>query len=40
VIDDDALVFDGMGGMLRNWGCRIVTAATPDAALAGLAGEE
>jgi len=34
VIDDDALVLDGMGGMLRNWGCRVVVAATPDAAAA------
>jgi signal transduction histidine kinase/CheY-like chemotaxis protein len=40
VIDDDALVLDGMGGLLRNWGCRVVTAATADAALAALAGEE
>jgi signal transduction histidine kinase len=37
VIDDDALVLDGMGGMMRNWGCRVVSAATPGAALAGLA---
>src|SRR5215831_8535325 len=40
VIDDDALVLDSMGGMLRNWGCRVVTAATPDEALADLVPEE
>ena len=40
VIDDDALVLDGMGGMLRDWGCRVVTGATPDAGLAGLPGGE
>ncbi len=36
VIDDDALVLDGMGGLLRNWGCRVVTAATADVAAAEL----
>ena len=40
VIDDDALVLDSMGGMLRNWGCRVVAAATPDEALADLVPEE
>jgi CheY-like chemotaxis protein len=38
VIDDDRLALEGMGGLLRNWGCRVVTAATADAALAGLGG--
>jgi len=36
VIDDDALVLESMGGLLRNWGCRVVAAATPDEALADL----
>jgi CheY-like chemotaxis protein len=36
VIDDDALVLDSMGGLLRNWGCRVVAAATPDEALVDL----
>jgi two-component system, sensor histidine kinase len=36
VIDDDQLVLDGMRGVLRSWGCRVVTAATDDAAIAGL----
>jgi two-component system, sensor histidine kinase len=36
VIDDDALVLDGMGGLLRGWGCDVVTAASQPAALAGL----
>jgi signal transduction histidine kinase len=33
VMDNDARVLEGMGGLLRNWGCRVVTAATPEAAL-------
>jgi len=40
VIDDDPLVLDGMGGLLRNWGCRVVSAASPDDILAGLAGHD
>jgi len=36
VIDDDRMVLDGMGSLLRSWGCRVVTAETPDAALAEL----
>lgn len=39
VIDDDALVLDGMRGLLQGWGCRVVTADSGDAALAGLAGQ-
>jgi CheY-like chemotaxis protein len=26
VIDDDALVLDSTGGLLRSWGCRVITA--------------
>jgi signal transduction histidine kinase/CheY-like chemotaxis protein len=37
VIDDDVLVLDGMRGLLRSWGCRVVTAETETAALSGLA---
>ena len=37
VIDDDALVLDGMRGMLQSWGCRVVAASSDDAALAALA---
>ena len=37
VIDDDALVLDGMRGLLQGWGCRVVAAGSGDAALAGLA---
>jgi signal transduction histidine kinase/CheY-like chemotaxis protein len=33
VIDNDTRILEGMGGLLRNWGCRVVTAATPEAAL-------
>jgi CheY-like chemotaxis protein len=37
VIDDDALVLDGMRGLLQSWGCQVVTAETDKAALASLA---
>ena len=40
VIDDDALVLEGMGGLLHKWGCRVVTAASPETALAAIAGRE
>ena len=33
VIDHDTLVLESMRGLLCNWGCRVVTAATPEAAL-------
>jgi signal transduction histidine kinase/CheY-like chemotaxis protein len=36
VIDDDALVLDGMRGLLKNWGCSVVTASSEEAALAAL----
>lgn len=39
VIDDDALVLDGMRGLLQSWGCRVVTGATGTAALAQLGQE-
>lgn len=37
VIDDDPLVLESMGGLLRSWGCRVVTAATDRAAIIELA---
>jgi signal transduction histidine kinase len=37
VIDDDALVLDGMCGVLRSWGCKVVGAESEAAALALLA---
>jgi signal transduction histidine kinase/CheY-like chemotaxis protein len=37
VVDDDVLVRDGMGGLLRAWGCNVVTAPSEGAALVGLA---
>ena len=37
VIDDDALVLEGMGGILRSWGCTILTADSEEAALSTLA---
>jgi signal transduction histidine kinase/CheY-like chemotaxis protein len=36
IIDDDALVLDGTGGLLKSWNCRTVTAASDREALAGL----
>ena len=33
VIDDDRLVLEATAGLLRAWGCMVVTAATYDAAL-------
>jgi signal transduction histidine kinase len=37
VIDDDPLVLDSMGGLLRSWGCGVVTASSEHSALAVLA---
>jgi signal transduction histidine kinase/CheY-like chemotaxis protein len=37
VIDDDPLVLEGMGGLIRSWGCSVVTGNTDSAVLAGLA---
>ena len=37
LIDDDALVRDGMGGLLRSWGCRVVTVSTDEGALKSVA---
>jgi len=36
VIDDDPLALDAMGGLLRSWGYRVVTAASDSAALVDL----
>jgi signal transduction histidine kinase/CheY-like chemotaxis protein len=40
VIDDDALVLDGMRGVLRSWGCFVVTGESEVAVLASLAGDD
>jgi signal transduction histidine kinase len=37
VIDDDPLVLEGMAGILRNWGCEVLTAASAQEALAEAA---
>jgi CheY-like chemotaxis protein len=37
VIDDDPLILDAIGGLLRGWGFQVVTAASGGAALAQLA---
>ncbi len=36
IIDDNALVLDSVGGLLRGWGCRVTTAASSAAALGSL----
>ena len=38
VIDNDPLVLEGMGGLMQNWGCSVVTGDNEQAALAGLRG--
>jgi CheY-like chemotaxis protein len=40
VIDDDALALDAMRGLLRRWGCLVVTAESESEALASLAGDD
>jgi CheY-like chemotaxis protein len=40
VIDDDPLVLDGMRGLLRSWGYRVVAAVSGSAALADLADQD
>jgi len=40
VVDDELLVLQGMGGLLRSWGCEVLTAGTYDAASAALAEHE
>ena len=39
MIDDDALVLDSMGGLLRTWGCEVITADFGATALATLAAQ-
>jgi signal transduction histidine kinase len=36
IIEDDPLVLDGMGGLLRGWGCHVVSASSSIGALAGI----
>lgn len=36
VIDDDALVLEGTGGLLKSWGCRVITTSSDHDALAAL----
>jgi CheY-like chemotaxis protein len=40
VIDDDALVLDGMAGLLRSWSCRVIAARSAQEALIELSKEE
>jgi two-component system OmpR family response regulator len=39
VIDDDPLVLEATGGLLRSWGFRVITAETDAEAMMRLAGE-
>jgi CheY-like chemotaxis protein len=39
VIDDDPLVLGNTGGLLRGWGCTVVTAGSGGGALGGLVGQ-
>src|SRR5580704_17247183 len=36
VIDDDALVLEATGGLLRSWGCQVVAAESYDEAMTKL----
>jgi CheY-like chemotaxis protein len=40
VIDDDALTLEGTGGLLRSWGCRVVTGQSDREALTKLNGNK
>jgi len=40
VIDDDPLILEATGGLLRSWGCRVVTAQSCEEALMRLAETE
>jgi signal transduction histidine kinase/CheY-like chemotaxis protein len=40
VLDDDPLALDGMGGLLRSWGCRVVSGDSLASALKGLAADD
>jgi CheY-like chemotaxis protein/anti-sigma regulatory factor (Ser/Thr protein kinase) len=39
VLDDDELTLDSTGGLIKSWGCRLVTAGTDREALASLGDE-
>lgn len=36
VIDDDAQALEGMAGLLRNWSCHVIAAASPEAVLTAV----
>ena len=40
VVDDDSPALEGMGGLLRSWGYRVVTASTEADALSSLAEQD
>jgi signal transduction histidine kinase/DNA-binding NarL/FixJ family response regulator len=40
VVDDDPLVLDAMRGVLKSWGCHVLTAKSESAAIAALASEQ
>lgn len=37
IVEDDPLALDGISGILRSWGCRVIAASGPDAARQALA---
>jgi CheY-like chemotaxis protein len=39
VLDDDTAILAGMGGLLKGWGCRVVTASSGRDAVASLDGD-
>jgi CheY-like chemotaxis protein len=40
VLDDNPLVLNGMGGLLRSWGCHVITGDSVDAALTRVLNED
>ena len=40
VIDDDPLVLEGMSGIFRKWGCRVITADSDSNALKAVAEQD
>jgi signal transduction histidine kinase len=40
VVDDDPLVLESLGGLLRQWGCRVTAAVSADAIIAALSGAD
>jgi len=39
IVEDDPLALDGISGILRSWGCRVIAASDPDVARCALAAD-